>query len=116
MYIPILIFAARKFSILFTFGSLFIIISFAILLGPVNHLKHQFSKERLPFTVAYFGTLMATLYMALVVQSTILTTIFAFMQGIALLWYVLTYIPGGQTGLMFFSKMAASTVTNSLPV
>ncbi|KAH9418463.1 uncharacterized protein LOC113797601 [Dermatophagoides pteronyssinus] len=116
MYIPILLFAARKFSILFTFGSIFIVASFAILLGPMNHLKHQFSKERLPFTAGYFGSLIATLYFALQVQSTILTSIFAIIQVIALIWYVVTYIPGGQTGLMFFSKMAASTVSKTLPV
>jgi hypothetical protein len=46
------------------------------------------------------------------VQSTPLTAIFAFIQVIALLWYVISYLPGGQTGLMFFTKMAAK----SLPV
>lgn len=65
VYIPVLIFKARKFSILFTFGSAFIVFSFALLLGPVSHLKHQFSRERLPFTLAYFGSLIATLYFAM---------------------------------------------------
>jgi len=116
MYIPVLIFKARKFSILFTFGSVFIVLSFAILLGPVSHLKHQFSRERLPFTLAYFGSLIATLYFAMEMQSTILTTIFAIIQVIALVSYVLSYLPGGQSGLMFFGRVAASTVTRTLPV
>lgn len=116
MYIPVLLFKARKFAILFTFGSVFIIFAFALLLGPVSHLKHQFSRERLPFTSAYFGSLIATLYFALEVQSIVLTTFFTLVQIIALLWYVFTYIPGGQTGLVFFSKIAASTVSKTLPV
>ncbi|KAH9395051.1 hypothetical protein TYRP_005120 [Tyrophagus putrescentiae] len=116
MYIPVLIFKARKFSILFTFGSAFIVLSFAILFGPVSHLKHQFSRERLPFTLAYFGSLIATLYFAMELQSTILTILAAITQIVALVWYVFTYIPGGQTGLMFFSRVAASTVSKTLPV
>lgn len=116
MYIPILLFAARKFSLLFTLGSVFVIASFAILLGPVKHLKHQFSYERLPYTSTYFASLISTLYFALHVQSTILTCFSAIIQVIALIWYVLTYVPGGQTGLMFFSKMAANSVTRTLPV
>ncbi|KAI2798802.1 hypothetical protein BLOT_010783 [Blomia tropicalis] len=116
MYIPVLLFKARKFSILFTFGSAFIVLSFAILLGPVNHLKNQFSRDRLPFTLAYFGSLIATLYFAMSVQSVILTTIFALIQVIALVWYVVTYIPGGHSSLMFFSRIAANTVTKTLPV
>jgi len=43
--------------------------SFSLLWGPVNHLKHLFSAARLPFTVAYFGTMGATLYFALSVST-----------------------------------------------
>ena len=44
--------------------------SFSLLWGPVNHLKHLFSLGRLPFTAAYFGSMFATLYMALIVSIT----------------------------------------------
>jgi len=43
--------------------------SFSLLWGPVNHVKHLLSAERLPFTVAYFGTMGATLYVALSVST-----------------------------------------------
>ena len=43
--------------------------SFALLWGPMNHLKHLFSMTRLPFTTAYFGTMFATLYFALWVSA-----------------------------------------------
>ena len=36
--------------------------SFSMLWGPMNHVKHLFSMQRLPFTSAYFGTLFATIY------------------------------------------------------
>jgi len=43
-------------------------IGFSILSGPLAHLKHLFSSERLPFTAAYFGSLILTLFFALVVS------------------------------------------------
>jgi len=39
-----------------------------------------FFRERLPFTSAYFGSLFATLYFAMSLQSTILTTVAASVQ------------------------------------
>lgn len=41
--------------------------SFSFLWGPVNHAKHLCSFGRLPFTAAYFGSMFATLYMAMIV-------------------------------------------------
>lgn len=120
MYAPVLVLKARKFALLYTLGSLFIISSFAFLRGPMNHLRHLFSRERLPFTLAYFGTTFATLYFALVVRSTLPTALFALCQVVSLLWFILTYIPGGQTGLRFFSKvftgMVTRTASKTLPV
>ena len=46
-----------------------VLCSFSLLWGPVNHLKHLLSAERLPFTVSYFGTMGATLYFALSVST-----------------------------------------------
>nr|CAD7589777.1 unnamed protein product [Timema genevievae] len=87
---------------------------FSFLWGPINHLKHLFSRERLPFTAAYFGSLVATLYFALSVQSTPLTVLFAVAQVMALLWFLISYIPGGQTGLAFFTRLCSSAVTSTV--
>ncbi|XP_068699497.1 uncharacterized protein [Montipora capricornis] len=117
---PFLLLKARKFVLLYTMGSLFTIGSFSLLWGPVNHAKHLCSFGRLPFTAAYFGSMFATLYMAMVVKSTILTAVFAVLQIVALVWYFVSYIPGGTTGMKFFTKLFSSavtkTVSSSLPV
>jgi hypothetical protein len=88
--------------------------SFSFLWGPVNHLQHLFSRDRLPFTATYFGTLFATLYFALHMQSTPLTVLCAVGQIVALLWFLISYIPGGQTGLQFFSRLFSSAVTSTV--
>ena len=120
LYIPLLVLKARKFALLYTFGSLFIISSFSLLWGPMSHFKHLFSVQRLPFTTAYFGSMLATLYFSLWLRSTVLTVIFAVIQILALVWYIVSYIPGGQTGLKFFSKIfyaaASKTASKTLPI
>ncbi|XP_060083918.1 uncharacterized protein LOC132563182 [Ylistrum balloti] len=120
LYIPLLLLKARKFAVLYSLGSVFIISSFSLLWGPMNHIKHLCSVERMPFTVAYFGTMVATLYFSLWVRSTIFTVICAVAQILALVWYIVSYIPGGQTGMKFFSKIfyaaASKTVQKTLPV
>ena len=47
---------------------IFSIFSFSLLWGPYHHLKHLISVERLPFTVTYFGSMSATLYVAIFVS------------------------------------------------
>ncbi|KAL4221810.1 hypothetical protein ACF0H5_020064 [Mactra antiquata] len=120
LYIPLLVLKARKFAMLYSVGSLFIIGSFSMLWGPMNHVKHLLGRERLVFTSVYFGTMFATIYFSIWVRSTVLTVIFAVMQILALIWYIVSYIPGGQTGLKFFSKVfysaASKTTEKILPV
>ncbi|XP_015754573.1 PREDICTED: protein transport protein SFT2-like isoform X1 [Acropora digitifera] len=117
---PFLLLKARKFVLLYTMGSLLTIGSFSLLWGPVNHVKHLCSFGRLPFTAAYFGSMFATLYMAIIVKSTVLTAVCAVLQIIALIWYFVSYIPGGSTGMKFFTKLFSSavskTVSSTLPV
>ncbi|CAF1256391.1 unnamed protein product, partial [Didymodactylos carnosus] len=95
LYIPVIVFKARKFALLFSFGSLFFLSSFSMLWGPVNHLRHLFGVERLPFTITYIGTLIGTIYYSVWLKSYFLTIIFAVLQIAALVWYVGAYIPGG---------------------
>ncbi|XP_037283360.2 uncharacterized protein LOC119176255 isoform X4 [Rhipicephalus microplus] len=120
LYIPVLVFKARKFALLYTLGSLFIISSFALLRGPMNHVKQLLSLKQLPFTTAYFGTTFATLYFALVVKSTLLTVLFTICQCASIIWFVLASIPGGETGLKFFSRVftgaVSRTASKTLPV
>lgn len=120
LYIPVLVLKARKFALLYSMGSAFFLMSFAALWGPMNHIKHLLSGDRLPFTLIYFLTIGATLYFSMWRRSYLLTLLCAVVQLLVMTWYIISYIPGGQTGLSFFykvfyafSKKTASTV---LPV
>ncbi|GHJ84793.1 hypothetical protein NliqN6_1195 [Naganishia liquefaciens] len=113
--LPLLAFKPRKFVLAFTMGSLLFMGGFAVLQGPWNHLKHIMSKERLPFSVAYFGSLALTLYFALGLKSTIGTLISAIAQVAALLTYLAAYFPGGVTTLRFGGQMALRGAGSVLP-
>ncbi|XP_053605332.1 uncharacterized protein LOC128672305 [Plodia interpunctella] len=116
LLLPVLLVYARKFSLLFTLGSLFFLLSFSFLYGPWNHLKSLFSKERALATVMYGATLIATLYCALHLGSTLLTVLCAIAQVVSLIWMMMGSVPGGSSGVRFFGSMFKSSVSNTLPI
>lgn len=92
------------------------IFSFSFLWGPLTYLKYMFSRERICLTLLYGATLISTLYCALHLQSTPLTVLCAVGQVVTLLWTIVSGVPGGSTGIKFFSKIFSRTVTTTLPV
>ncbi|KAK1922778.1 Got1/Sft2-like family-domain-containing protein [Papiliotrema laurentii] len=116
LFLPMLAIKPRKFALAFTLGSLLFMLGFAILHGPWNHLKHIMSKERLPFSLAYFGSLALTLFFAIGVRSTIGTLVAAIIQVVALLSYLAAYFPGGITTLRFGGQMALRGAGSMLPI
>ncbi|XP_041069646.1 vesicle transport protein SFT2C [Carcharodon carcharias] len=120
VYAPFMLLKARKFALLFTLGSLFVLASLALLRGPWNQLRRLLSRDQLPFTAAYLGSLFATLYSALALQSTSLTAVAATFQLLTLASYLVSSVPGGAAGLRFigglFSSAFKRTVSKSLPV
>ncbi|EZA60726.1 hypothetical protein DMN91_002142 [Ooceraea biroi] len=115
VYIPVLLLKARKFALLYSLGSLFFLMSFCFLWGA-SYVKSLFMTEKRCFTVLYFVTLAGTLYCALHLQSTPLTVLCAILQLLAMLSFLISHIPGGTTGLMFFTRIFKSSVKSSLPV
>ncbi|TFK47234.1 ER-to-golgi vesicle protein transport Sft2 [Heliocybe sulcata] len=113
---PLLALRPAKFALAFSLGSLLVMFGFSVLIGPINHIKHLISRERLPFTLAYFSSLGLTLYFSLGAHSYIGSLIFAVVQVIALVSYVLAYFPGGIQTLRFGSQMAMRGAGSLLPL
>jgi len=114
--LPLLALRPAKFAMAFSLGSLLVMFGFAILSGPIAHLKHLLSKERLPFTMTYFGSLGLTLYFSIGLKSYLGSLIAAIVQVIALVSYVLAYFPGGTSTLRFGGQMALRGAGNLLPI
>ncbi|RKP25536.1 vesicle transport protein, partial [Syncephalis pseudoplumigaleata] len=114
--LPWLLVVPRKFAVSFTFGSLFVMASFALFKGPQAHLMHLISRDRLPFTLTYITSMVLTLYFSLGLKSYLLTLIGAIVQIIALVWYLVSYLPGGRTTLVYGTRTMSRSVSNILPL
>ncbi|KAF2288996.1 hypothetical protein GH714_023620 [Hevea brasiliensis] len=80
MFLPVMVLVPQKFAICFTIGCAFIIGSFFALKGPKNQLAHMSSKERLPFTLGFIGTMVGTVYVSMVLHSYVLSVLFSILQ------------------------------------
>ncbi|PHT51840.1 hypothetical protein CQW23_06302 [Capsicum baccatum] len=81
MFLPVMVLMPQKFAICFTIGCAFIIGSFFALKGPKNQLTHMTSKERLPFTGVFIGSMVGTVYVSMVLHSYILSVLFSVIQN-----------------------------------
>ncbi|CAI4221967.1 unnamed protein product [Auanema sp. JU1783] len=111
--IPVIIFKTRKFAALNTLGCTLLFLSFAFLLGPYAYFQHLLSAQRRLVTVCYLSSLFATLYSSLWLQSTVFTLIAAIFEGFSLVWFVLSYVPGGEYGLRFITGFFTRFITRS---
>jgi len=100
--LPMVAIRPQKFALCFTFGSLTFMASFGILKGPLNHLKGMLAADRIAFTTIYLGSMLMTLYFTFNAGGAsgyILVLGASGAQLVALLWYLISFLPGGSAGL-----------------
>jgi len=100
--VPMLALKPQKFALSFTCGSITFMASFGIMKGPYEHLVSMFTVDRMFFTTIYIGSILATLYLTCTkggMKGYALVLIASGIQLIALLWYLVSFLPGGTMGL-----------------
>ncbi|KAK1297600.1 hypothetical protein QJS10_CPB15g01115 [Acorus calamus] len=112
MFLPMMVLMPQKFAICFTLGCMFIIGSFFALKGPRNQFAHMSSRERLPFTLVFIGSMVGTIYVSMFLHSYILSLFFSVIQVLVLSYYAISYFPGGSAGLKFLSSTITSSILN----
>ncbi|KAL7186796.1 hypothetical protein ACSBR2_028508 [Camellia fascicularis] len=110
MFLPVIVLLPQKFALCFTLGCCLIIGSFFALKGPKNQFLHMSSKERLPFTLGFVGTMVGTIYVSMVLHSYILSVLFSVLQVLALAYYAVSYFPGGSAGMKFMLSGITSSI------
>ncbi|KAF5950393.1 hypothetical protein HYC85_012386 [Camellia sinensis] len=110
MFLPVIVLLPQKFALCFTLGCCLIIGSFFALKGPKNQFLHMSSKERLPFTLGFVGTMVGTIYVSMVLHSYILSVLFSVLQVLALAYYAVSYFPGGSVGMKFMLSGITSSI------
>lgn len=98
----------RKFTSLWTLGSVFFITSFGVYQGFLNYVAHLLSGPRLIFSASFIGSIILTLYFSVVAKNSLLALIFAATQFVALIAYSVSYFPFGRNAVNFTGRIALS--------
>jgi len=104
--IPTLAMHPHKFALSFTMGSFTFMASFGVLKGPMEHLKSMFQLERIYFTSIYLGSMFLTIYCTFSfggLTGYFLVIASSATQLMALLWYLISFLPGGAAGLHYLA-------------
>jgi cellulose synthase/poly-beta-1,6-N-acetylglucosamine synthase-like glycosyltransferase len=116
--LPFVILAPQKFTLSYTMGGLLSLVSFGFLSGWRAHFNHLISESRRAITAAYIGTLFLTLWAVFFVKNYFLTILFLVIQLITVVWYYVSYLPGGSYGLSMFGRgiLQSATRGSGLPI
>eukprot|EP00298_Acanthocystis_sp_HF-20_P026970 c4829_g1_i1.p1 GENE.c4829_g1_i1~~c4829_g1_i1.p1 ORF type:complete len:168 (-),score=34.07 c4829_g1_i1:138-641(-) len=95
-YITLLTGNLTSFAVLYTFGNLVAIASSSFIAGPCRQLKSMFSPTRRIATIVYLLAIILTLVVAFATGKPALCILMIIVQWLALIWYILTYIPYGR--------------------
>ncbi|KAJ2229443.1 protein transport protein sft2 [Coemansia sp. RSA 1722] len=113
--LPLMVIKPQKFATAFSLGGLATIAGIALLRGPRAHTRHLLSRDRLLFTVTYLGSVFFTLFFSAIAHSYLGTLLFVVVQVVALVWYVVSYFPGGSAGLQSTTASLAGGARSLLP-
>jgi hypothetical protein len=110
VHLPMVILRPSKFVVPYCLSNMLLFFSFGFLHGFYSYGRHLFSSDRWPYSTAFLGATMATLYVAMVMRMYALTIPMAIVQFIAMLAFMVSYMPGGTSGI----SMMGSFATNSI--
>ncbi|KAF8004157.1 hypothetical protein HF325_001605 [Metschnikowia pulcherrima] len=101
---PVLALKPTKFAVLWLMGLLLFVVSFGVLQGPNAYIRHITSLGRIVFSAVFFGSILTTMYCAVILKLTILTIISSVIEVFAILYYAFSYFPFGTTTVTWFSS------------
>ena len=85
--------------------------SFGIMKGPKEHLMSMFAPDRMYFTTIYIGSMLLTLYLTFSkggIQGYVFVLTASGIQLAALLYYLISFLPGGTMGLSLVMRAICS--------
>jgi hypothetical protein len=115
-----LVFAPQKLSMLLNLGSICVLSSIAVLKGGfyqyfIKDLLFSEPTRRL-YAIAYYVSILLSLYVSLILKSYLLTLIAMIAEIIILLYFVCSSFPGGHTGLNYMGSLIWSTLKSCFKV
>jgi hypothetical protein len=108
--IPLIFVAPAKFAVPYTLGSLISMGSTMFMVGPTKQLQNMCKEDRRLTTTIYLSSMIGTLAFAMIggLVGTVLCLVCISAQMASMVWYVASYVPGGQTMVKaFFNRCIA---------
>ncbi|EKX41792.1 hypothetical protein GUITHDRAFT_112211 [Guillardia theta CCMP2712] len=96
LMLPLIVIKPHKFAVAYSLGNLLMMLSTIFLVGPKKQCQNMWTGHRAMASIAYFGSMVGTIYAAMGLRIYILVIIFVGIQFAALIWYSLSYIPFGR--------------------
>ncbi|KXZ53220.1 hypothetical protein GPECTOR_7g1113 [Gonium pectorale] len=88
-----------KFAVIYSVGSVVSVMSTLFLMGPVKQCQRMLEEKRILATIVYIAAIAGTLAVAFTTGNAGLCLIMLIIQLLALIWYCLTWVPGGQAAI-----------------
>ncbi len=114
IFLPLVAISPQKFLLLFSIGSIITISSFIFIYGTFEYLKMLFNKQRFIFTTIYILSLLLGVYATFVKDTYLLSLISVIIQFVTMIIFILSFIPGGRTGISFILSMLYSPISKLL--
>lgn len=108
MFLPIFWLSPKKFVSLFSLGTFFSIFSFIFVYGHKDFFSMIFSKERQGYSLIYLCSTFIGIYYSFNPTFYLLSLFCSIIQFIVTIIFVLSFIPGGSSGIAFIISMLAS--------
>lgn len=94
------------FVLPYALSNILFFIMFGFVSGFKTHAVRLLSKDKRAFTIAFIAITALTLYAALTHKSTVTIFFFGIVQLFAFIAFVITFLPGGSTGLISLLNLA----------
>ena len=109
--LPLIITSPSKFPMCFGLGSIIILISFLFYHGTKNYVMKLFDKKRFIITILFLCSIILGLIFSLG-KHYFISLLFSLFQLVSLILFILTFIPGGKTGINCIKKKLSSPFVN----
>lgn len=110
LYLPVIALFPHKFCTLFSIGSLLMMFSISIMVGHQTFLKKLFTMPLLPYSLAYFGSILVGLYYSSIKKSYLMALLMIVAQAVSLAYLVFVNIPFGRSTLNMAFKGILSSI------
>ena len=111
LFIPLILIAPKKFTLLFALGTFVAISSFIFYFGTNKFFDVLFNKDRIWFTVAYLTGFFGCLFFPTFFDKNyFLILIFSGLEMISTLFFILTFLPGGYSSIKMLATFFCSQI------